>query len=146
MLQIGRRAKSYSSYPTDYFASQVLLGEHVTCYDLYHPINPTTTDIGSLTTEMCGRLVAIRNLQLCSSLYTDVWQVNQEGKWAGYNVFCDSDNNMIVVNTSDYATYADNNIPTQQVTLTGILQQAKFNGKECFLIKMRDEEDCSIHN
>lgn len=146
VLQVGRQAKSYSSFPTDYFSSQVLLKEHVTCYDQYHPITPTSTNIESLTAEMCGRLVTISDLQLCSSLYADVWQVNQEGKWSGYNIFCNTDSNIIVVHTSEYANYAGNDIPTQQVALTGILQQAQFDGEECFLIKMRDEKDCSIHN
>lgn len=144
MLQIGRKAKSYSNYPTDYFYSQVLLNKHAKCYDIYQPVLPKITDIEHLTTDMCGRLVCIDNLKLCSKLHPDAWQVNQEGKWKGYNAFCDTKGNIIAINTSEYASYAENYIPTEQISITGILQRGVFNGEECFLIKMRNEEDCSI--
>lgn len=144
ILQIGRKAKSYDNYPTDYFSSKVLLSEHAKCYDVYQPITPKHTSIEQLSAEICGKLVCIDGLQLCSSLYPDAWQINQEGKWVGYNVFCDKSDNTIVIHTSDYANYADKYISTEQVALTGILQQIKFNGEECYAIKMRDEKDCSI--
>lgn len=73
VLQIGRKAKSYSSYPTDYFASKILLNEHVKWYDIYQPISPMQTSIEQLTAEMCGRLVRIDGLKLCSALYPDAW-------------------------------------------------------------------------
>lgn len=146
ILQIGRKAKSYSNYPTDYFTSRILLEEHVTCHNSYNPVAPAPAYIKELTTDMCGTLITIGGLRLCSASYQDIWQVNQEGQWRGYNIFCDKDSNIIVVYTSEYADYALEAIPTQQVALTGILQQSKFNGKECFLIKMRDEKDCSIQH
>ena len=144
ILQIGRKAKSYSSYPTDYFTSRVLLDMHITCYDTFRPVTPAPTSIKRLTAEMCGRLVRIDKLQLCSAIYPDAWQINLEGKWLGYNVFCNKAGNIIVVHTSEYANYADQYISTEQVTITGILQRGKFNGEECYFIKMRDEKDCSI--
>ena len=49
----------------------------------------------------------------------------------------------IVVYTSEYADYASRQIPTGEIAITGILQYGKVNGKEYYMIKMRDEKDCS---
>lgn len=145
-LQIGRKAHSYSNYPTDYFYTRLLLDKHVTTHDICQKVTPAEHTIGSLGEELCGRLVSLSGLRLCSSDYLGVWKVNAEGKWTGYNVFCDTSGDIIVVLTSEYANYAECDIPTSEVALTGILQRGDFNGKECFFIKMRDEKDCTIHN
>lgn len=146
VLQIGRKAQSYSSYPTDYFYSRLLLDKHVTTHDTYQPVTPSPLTISTLKEDMCGKLVSLSNLHLCSSDYIGTWRVNGEGKWSGYNVFRDTNSDIIVVLTSEYATYAQNDIPTDKVTLTGILQHGDFGGEKCFFIKMRDEKDCNTIN
>lgn len=145
-LQIGRKAPSYSSYPTDYFYTRLLLNRHVTTHNTNLKVTPAEHTISSLSEELCGRLVSLSGLRLCSSDYLGVWKVNTEGKWTGYNVFCDTSGDIIVVHTSEYATYAECYIPTSEVVLTGILQCGDFDGRRCFFIKMRDEKDCTTHN
>ena len=44
---------------------------------------------------------------------------------------------------TEYADYATRQIPTGEIAITGILQYGKVNGKEYYMIKMRDEKDCS---
>ena len=144
VLQIGRQAKSYSNYPTDYFSSRVLLDKHIKPHNIYQPISPTSLDIQALNSEQCGKLVRIDNLKLCSSDYHELWKVNVDGTWSGYNIFRDHSNNTLIVYTSEYANYAEQRIPSDEVSITGILQYGKFNGADCFFIKMRDEKDCSI--
>ena len=144
VLQVGLAPKSYSSYPTDYFASRQALDKHMTCYDVVRHIAPSPQTIASLEKDMCGRLVTIRDLSLCSALHAEGWQVNTDGKWKGYNFFCDKSGNQIAVYTSEYANYTDNKIPTAGVALTGILQYGKADGEEYYMIKMRDEKDCQI--
>ena len=36
----------------------------------------------------------------------------------------------------------DRCVPDRRVALTGILQYGTADGKDCFMIKMRDENDC----
>lgn len=48
------------------------------------------------------------------------------------------------VYTSEYATYANERIPTDRVALTGILHYGKADGEDYYMIKMRDEGDCQI--
>ena len=38
---------------------------------------------------------------------------------------------------------AQNPLPAGRVSVTGVLQYGKVDGEECFIIKMRDEEDCN---
>jgi hypothetical protein len=146
ILQIGREAKSYSNYPTDYFYTRLLLDKYVTTHDTYQPVTPSLLTIDTLNEELCGKLVSINNLRLCSRDYLDTWRVNTDGKWSGYNLFCDASGNTVVVLTSEYASYAQNYIPTDTVILTGILQHSDFGGEKHFFIKMRNEKDCVIHH
>lgn len=142
VLQIGLPAKSYSNYPTDYFASRVLLDKHITCHNHTQPTEPRTLPTGKLDTSLCGTLIRIESLTLASHLYPEAWEVNPDGKWRGYNFFSAADGSCIVVYTSDYAIYTDHPIPSGEVALTGILQYGKINGSDHFMIKMRCENDC----
>ena len=144
VLQVGLAAKSYSSYPTDYFESRPMVDKYISCYDVIRHVAPSPQTISSLDKSMCGRLVTIHNLTLCTSLHTDGWQVNNADKWSGYNFFQDNAGNQIAVYTSEYANYAEQAVPTTAVTLTGILQYGTADGEEYYMIKMRDESDCQI--
>lgn len=144
VLQVGLAPKSYSNHPTEYFSSRQNLDKHITCYDVVRQVAPSPQTIGSLNRDMCGRLVTIRGLKLSSSLHAEGWQLNKEGKWKGYNFFCDAAGDEIAVYTSEYANYAERDIPQQSVVLTGVLQYGKADGKEYYMIKMRDEKDCQI--
>ena len=61
----------------------------------------------------------------------------------GEAVFTDAAGNVIAVYTSDYADYASHAVPSGYVTIKGILQRGKIGGGEYFMIKMRDETDCT---
>lgn len=144
MLQVGRAAKSYSIYPTDYFASRQALDKHIICYDVKGEVVPSAQCIGSLKDELCGRLVKISHLTLCSAEHAGAWEVNGEGRWTGYNLFCDGEGREIAVFTSEYANYAEQEIVAGEVALTGILHRGVVDGEEYYMIKMRDENDCQI--
>lgn len=145
VMQIGMPAEQYSSFPTDYFASRVLLDRHVVLCDNRHTIPPRPMCIGDLTEDMCGLLVRIDGLTPASHLFPDAWKVNQQGAWAGYNFFQDADGQFVVVYTSDYADYAESMIPSGELSLTGIVQYGSVAGDKYFMIKMRYEDDCEPH-
>ncbi len=139
ILQVGTEAASYSNYPTDYFASRILLDKHVRCYDLRQNIAPKPVRIEELSSTLCGRLVNISALTL-----TALTPSNVSGTWSGYNIFADGDGNTVAVYTSAYASYADTKVPTQEVSLTGILQYGDVEGEDMYIIKMRHEKDCAV--
>ena len=57
--------------------------------------------------------------------------------------YYDAAGNVIAVYTSDYADYASHAVPSGNVAIKGILQRGKIDGGEYFMIKMRDETDCT---
>lgn len=142
VLQVGRAPKEYSYYPAEYFSSRVVLDKHVTLYDDCQDVEPQIFNVSALDKSMCGRLVKVEVLQLVSEKYPEAWQVNKDGKWRGYNFFEDAEGEVIVVYTSDYASYGDHAIPSGPLVITGILQYGTVNGEECFMVKMRYERDC----
>ncbi len=142
VVQVGRPAKEYGSFPAEYFASRVLLDKHIVIFDDYQEFKPLVCEIGALEESLCGRLVTIEGLQLVSAKYPDAWEVNLEGEWQGYNFFEDKEGHTIVVYTSEYATYGEHLIPEGELSITGVLQWGTVAGEERFMLKMRYEEDC----
>ncbi len=141
-LQVGLEAAAGSSYPTDYFSSHILLDKYISRYAIRRDIAPMPLLSADLRKNFCGRLVSIANLKATTEEYVGQWDVNDLGQWSGYNFFRDDDGNTIAVYTSEYADYADREVPSGKVALCGILQYGKVGGKEFFMIKMRDETDC----
>ena len=141
ILQIGTEAAAYSNYPTDYFASRVLLDKHIKCYDLHQMVAPKPVSFSDLQPSLCGRLVNMGSLRA-----TRLSPSNENGEWSGYNIFADKEGNTIAVYTSTFASYASQPIPTQEVSITGILQYGKVDGVDMYIIKMRDEKDCFAGN
>ena len=102
------------------------------------PPQPTTLPIGALTTEMCGRLTRVEG----------VHYVGQESSWGitDYGTesdreFTDTSGAKILVRTSRYADFAEHNIPTEEVAITGILYTKRYKGEDLFILKMRDLGD-----
>ena len=66
-----------------------------------------------------------------------------DARWRGYALFKDGAGDSIAVYTRDYARYSEEYIPLDEVSLTGIVEWASYNGsKECYQLKMRYESDC----
>ncbi len=144
ILQIGRQAQPYSAYPTEYFASRAILDKYIRCHDSHQPVSPKPQTIEALNQELCGCLIVINELSLQSEQYADNWLVNHEGQWQGYNIFSNSEGDIIATYTSDYATFAHHFIPQGTLSMTGILQYGKIADIQCYIIKIRDENDCKI--
>ena len=146
LMQVGRKAESYSSYPTEYFSSRILLDKYVSRYDVRGQITPQPYTIKELQQSNCGRLVCVGGLRNVNHKYLELYGINSDGCWSGYNIFSDENGDLIAVYTSEYANYADNKVPNTTVTLTGILQYGKIGSEELFMIKMRDDNDCKSSN
>ena len=146
VMQIGLKAAAYSAYPTEYFSSQVLLDKHIRRYDITRNIAPRPLEISTLKPSDCGELVNIGPLSHIREESAALWDGNENGCWSGYNIFEDKNGTRIAVYTSAYADYAKHQIPSTKVSITGILQRGKVDGKEYYMIKMRDEKDCSTVN
>ena len=97
---------------------------------------------------MCGELAEVSNLRLIASTSIDTLRNESlaNAKWRGYALFCDDENDTLLIFTRDYASYANNAIPHSIRALRGIVQHGKHrNGREYYQLKMRYGEDCTTY-
>ena len=139
VLQIGTESASYSQYPTDYFASRVLLDRHVKGYNKFSSVAPKPISFSDFSPSLCGCLINMHDLQFVYNATEE-----QSQKWSGYSIFADHDGNAIAVYTSSSASYAHKSIPLERVNITGILQYGDVEGEDMYIIKMRYEKDCML--
>lgn len=137
VLQVGKAPEPGSGYDTDYIGSKAELDRILTRMSeaLQTPV-PATMEIPELTVGRCGTLVRIEGLHYDPEELT-------EASWSGYKRFSDSEGNTLYTYVRNYAAFADNDVPTGDVVLVGILQYDDA-GEGRFLLKIRDESDC-IH-
>ena len=68
------------------------------------------------------------------------------GIWSGYCTLADEKGHRVAVYCSPYADFAQQEVPTERVSITGILQYGVVDGEEMYVLKMRYESDCGIYN
>lgn len=145
ILQVGVEAHSYDNFAVGDLASFEMLDRVVVRSTDIRVLEPLKRDIAELRREECGMLISVDDLHLvaASSVDTLAGESLEDAVWRGHLLFRDAHGDSIAVYTSDYARYANNRLPYKSLTLTGVLQWAKYNGtKECYHLKMRYERDC----
>ena len=148
VVQVGSRAPEYEYYRVANLASQQRVDEVVVRSLDVEPIAPLQTTIAGLQRSMCGRLVELRGLGLMdsSSIDTHAGEELNRAVWEGYSMFRDARGDSIALYTRDYARYAEKRIPTDSVSIVGILQWDSYReGDECYFLKMRYEADCTLY-
>ncbi len=151
VLQIGLMPESYSNYAVDYFYSKVMLDRHIVRSGDIVEVKPTEVGYKELSAEMCGSLVRLKGLQLVIESEASPESYEQPevllppATWAGYRAFADAEGNVVYTYTSDYANYADQEVPTELCDFTCILQYGTVHGAsgEWFILKMRSDDDCT---
>ncbi len=135
VLQAGRMPAPGSGYTTDYLGSRAAVGAVLLRNgEAVQPPIPKSLTIEKLTPAQCGTLVRISGLRYTPEELT-------QSSWAGYKRFTDSHNAAIYTYVRTYASFAAEDVPTGEVSLTGILQyDATGDGR--YLLKIRDESDC----
>ena len=93
---------------------------------------------------MNSQLTSQRNCLKSGSYVRTGWGgVLADACWRGYSLFKSKSGDSIAVYTRDYARFAESAIPLGEVSLSGIVEWAKYNGgSECYQLKMRYAEDC----
>ncbi|WP_320053439.1 DUF5689 domain-containing protein [uncultured Acetobacteroides sp.] len=87
------------------------------------PIAPLATTIAELTDDMNGKLITLSNMKFTNG---DVSYYVSNNKPTSEEMK-DDNGNSIIVYTSNYATFANEKLPSGHVTITAIL--TKFDGK-----------------
>lgn len=138
VLQAGTRAEPGSGYATGYIGSRPAVDAAIVRLDGGRSVEPALLHISELTPGRCGTLVRIEALQLSPD---DKEQ--RPAAWGGYHTFADASGNTLRTYVRSYADFADAPIPTERVTLTGILQ-LEGSSSDRYMLKMRDETDCLV--
>lgn len=135
VLQVGNPPEPGSGYDTDYIGSKAAL-DKVLLRDseTLQPIVPAPMTIPELTTKRCGTLVRIDRLRYLPEEIT-------AAAWAGYKQFSDEAGNSIYTYVRNYAAFAREEVPVEEVSLVGILQYDEA-GEGRYILKLRDENDC----
>lgn len=156
VLQIGLMPASYSSYAVDYFYSRAVMDKYVVRSGEVVEVSARTLDFADLDESLCGMLVRIEGLRYQPEMpempempdadgpSADADVPAEPATWSGYRAFADTAGNVVYTYTSDYANFASNEVPAELCDITGILQRGKVSGVsgECFILKMRSEDDC----
>ena len=142
---VGTKASDYENYDVGYLASREAVDRVVVRGGSVEVLEARSVTILELQYEDCGRLVRVDELHLVASTSVDEneEEVLADARWRGYALFKNSEGDSVAVYTRDYARYSEGYIPLDEVSLTGIVEWASYNGgKECYQLKMRYESDC----
>ena len=141
---VGTKAAEYESYDVGYLASREAVDRVVVRSSSVEVQRPRSVAIAELEYGDCGRLVRVDGVHVIAS--TSIDDVMEDARWRGYALFKNDAGDSVAVYTREYARFAENAIPMGEVSLSGIVEWAKYDGgKECYQLKMRYAEDCTIY-
>lgn len=145
---VGAVAAEYESYDVGYLASREAVDRVVVRGSSVEVQSPRRLAIRELELGDCGRLVRVDGVHLVSTTSVDAQEgdVMEDARWRGYALFKNDAGDSIAVYTRDYARFAEDAIPLVDVSLSGVVEWARYSGgRECYQLKMRYAKDCTIY-
>ena len=147
-LQTGLRPEPYASYTVGYFMAEPVIDRHLQRSNDRIDIDPATISLDEADETLCGRLVRIEGLTY-TPLPSDT-EANADTAlptMAGYNRFIDTMGRTVYTFVRDYADFADEPLPCDEIAVTGILLYGAVpnDGKQ-YIVKPRTASDYEIGN
>ena len=145
---VGTKAPDYESYEVDYLSSREAVDRVVVRGSDVEVQSPRRVAIRELAKGDCGRLVRIDGLHVVASTSIDTLagEMLYDARWRGYALFKDVAGDSIALYTREYARFAEESIPLDEVSLSGIVEWGKYDGGvECYQLKMRYAKDCTLY-
>ena len=142
VIQIGPRISDDNSASVDEFGFQWMLDRFLERDNRFGNTEPLPFD-KTLGAGSCGRVVRSGRVRRIDE-FPEVWAGTGAADYAGTNVssfFRDSHGDTLCVVTSRYASFADSRIPTDSISISGILLYGNFGYGNRFAIKLRDTDD-----
>ena len=135
VLRVGLRPDMWDYRSTAYMSHQAIADRYIYRTTSVADVAPATFKIDELTPRMCGRLVKVEGL-----LADEPDKTWSGGRYDIYRKFRTVQGDSIYVETSSYALYADQPLPKEHVSITGVLYYGAVAGSaKAFIIKMNDE-------
>ena len=136
VLRVGLQPDKWDYRSTLYMSHAAVADRHIYRTLSVEPPTPERLVAGELTRRLCGRLVTVVGVQADDEAST--WA---DGEYTCYRKFRDAQGDSIYVQTSPYARFARHALPTEELSLTGILYYGAVEGsRKAFIIKMNDEK------
>lgn len=136
VLRVGLQPESWDYRTTSYMSHQAIVDRYIYRANSLVAPEPKRLSVGELTKHLCGRLVTVENLRADDEAVT--WA---EGRYTSYRKFRDERGDSIYVQTSPYARFAAQELPSDEVSITGVLYYGEVSGgRKTFIIKMCDEK------
>ncbi len=135
VLRVGLQPETWDYRTTAYMSHQAVVDRYVRRSSSVVAPVPERVAAGELTKRLCGRLITIGGLRADDEATT--WA---EGRYTSYRKFRDALGDSIYVQTSPYAGFAAQELPRDEVAITGVLYFGAVGGRETFIIKMCDEK------
>ena len=137
VLRVGLQPDKWDYRTTSYMSHQAVVDRYVYRTNSIVALEPERLSAGELTKRLCGRLVTVEGLHADDQATT--WA---EGRYTSYRRFRDEQGDSIYVQTSPYARFAAQELPSDEVSITGVLYYGDVSGSsKAFIIKMCDEKD-----
>ncbi len=137
VLRVGLQPYEWDYRTTSYMSHAAVADRYIyrTSSEVVAP-SPEQLAVGELTKRLCGRLITVRGVRADDQSAT--WA---EGRYTSYRKFRDAQGDSIYVQTSPYARFAAKELPTGEVSLTGILYYGTITGsRKAFIIKLSDDQ------
>ena len=142
VLQVGTEALGYAGVGD--IESRQVIKRTIRRGESVEPLVPPVVAIENLSREACGRLMRIEGVVLVASTINGREQSLGDAMWQGYALFKNEVGDSIAVRTSKYATFAQQRIPHEPVSLTGVLEWGSYDsGPECYHLVLRYNDDCA---
>ncbi len=140
VVEVGLPPSSHDSSPRE-MESQEIIDRHIVRSYSVAPIQPLHTDIPSLDKTQCGRFLRIEHLRY-SPLDNEITDTGKE-----YYRLTDQNDNILYLQISPYAKFADIEIFDSEIDVQGILYHGSVDTEELdskqFIIKPRYGDDIS---
>ncbi len=126
-MQLGRVVYEHSAWRVEEFGVRSLLDKYVFRGEGNKVVEPTKRKLAAIRDNDCGLLIETEKVLLKSD-YDTIWE--------GLHTFYNSAGDSITVYTSPYADFARQPIPSDSITLIGILTKGRYDGSaEQYAIK-----------
>ena len=138
VVQMGLPPQSFDSTPREMEAQEVI-DNHLIRSNSITPIKPSICNIESLDLSLCGQFIRIESI-----IHAPLTEDSEEE----YYRFVDEKNNTLFIYISQYADFADSEVPTSKISVQGILYHKTVGlgiGKQ-FIVKPRFKDDISATN
>lgn len=135
VLRVGLQPETWDYRTTTYMSHQAVVDRYIQRSNSVVAPAPERVAAGELTRRLCGRLITVGGLRADDEATT--WA---EGRYTSYRKFRDALGDSIYVQTSPYADFAAQELPHDEVAITGVLYYGSVGGRKTFIIKMCDEK------